>query len=151
MIIIYPFILLLSYLIKTNQKTKSILFILIGLLIIYFACLNKYIITKLNSLFFVMPKKEFYIAEKILRYEYLLNETPYLPYNEDLNNLDLGYLRWVNKNIRCMYYYNNDFFAEIFINQYYPQIYKDSESIKKGYCVKKINVKDNKIKSVDVK
>lgn len=135
MIIIYPFILLMSYLIKNNEKSKFILYFILGIMIIYFACMHKNIINKISPFIHNLPKKEFYIAEKILRYEYLLNETPYLPYSEELKNMDLGYLRDGNENTSCKYYNNNDFLEDIFINQYYPQIYKDFESIKKGYCV----------------
>lgn len=133
MIIIYPFILLLSYLFKYNEKTKCILYFIVGIMVIYFACLNKNLFSKLNSLSSNQQRQEFYIAEKILRYEYLLNETPYIPYSKNLKEMDLGYLRWADENKKCLDFW--DPWWDGYIHQYYPQIYKDFESIKKGYCV----------------
>ncbi len=131
MISIYPFILLLSYLIKNNEKTKYILYCIIGFLVFYFVNNNK--LVNFIKEVPVQPRKEFYIAEKILRYEYLLNERPYLPYSEQMKFDDLGYLRWADENKKCLDFW--DFWCDIYIHHYYPQIYKDFESVKKGYCV----------------
>ncbi len=128
MIAIIPIIIMLGYIIKSYPKTKY--FIIMLIVITFFGCLKDINISKYKGLSFVHKdaKKHMYIAEKILRYEYLKNEIPYLPSNDDYRNYDLGYFYGLTEKEQCTK-------NELIVTQYYPIIYKDERSKKIGFCI----------------
>ena len=119
---------------KFNNKTSSLITSIILILgIIYFGYLNihKYNYdyqAKQNMM--IELRKTTYKMEKILRFYYLQNLTPYIPsYLRNIPNQSFAFanVKLNDENPEC--------YRDILVISYYPRIYNDySTSRQKGYC-----------------
>ncbi len=134
MLIIIPLLMYISYFTKVMYEKNvsrviynivlSILFIISGIALQYEFINNE----KINYKYFFTMRivnrftKEVYTLEKIMRFYYLQNKTPVLPYWPEFN--------WIYKNGEHGF---NELIKSNITDTYYPKIYKDNISAEKGY------------------
>ena len=128
MVILIPLLMITSYFIKKIRKyrykkisviTTTCVLYIISLIFVFFIRENPH-----YKEVYYNDKKAKYMCEKILRFYYLRNEVPILPYNE----AKMYNITNEENETNCYKYHN-------LTTSYYPRIYKDTISVKLGYCV----------------
>lgn len=130
MLVVVPFLMNLSYLIKNTNIKKQIKFVIPILCLIYLAMIvkinNSQEIIKYNQ-HIKFLKEHCYKIEKIFRFYHLQGKIPYLPgyiVTRDIYKFELP-----REEVCKMDKYNN------FLRSYYPNIYNDSSTYYMLYCV----------------
>ncbi len=118
---------------KTKTKLIYGLISILIILSILIAPKLKYLTTLNKTDVSIVYKKFAYIGEKMLRFYYLKNETPYL--------INFDYKKYANEDYPSLYS-KTDFVKtpdlctkeNLYTLTYYPKIYKDNKSIELGLC-----------------